>query len=116
MEYTKEMSFCHITYLELRVIGSKLGAYILYISINLTRKFMAFIKQKETRYVIERIGSMSSDVYRVVDTLEEVQTIVGTVDEDDDSFDDWTDFLAGKKHVVTCGDYSWKITRCGKSE
>jgi hypothetical protein len=71
-----------------------------------------FFQQKELRYVIERAGSMEYDVYRVVDTIEEVFKVIGHIDEDFQ--DEWEEFINLKTKVFKDDD-NWKVTRCDKS-
>lgn len=71
---------------------------------------MEFFKQKETRYVIERIGSMGLDVWRVVDTIDEIMQVTNTLDDDFES--EWNAFINDESKVYM--DDSWKITRCKK--
>ncbi len=67
-------------------------------------------KQKETRYVIERVGSMDLDVFRVVDTIDEIMQVTHTLDDDFES--EWNDFINDESNVYN--DDSWRITRCKK--
>lgn len=53
---------------------------------------MAFM-QKETRYVVMRSGHAEYDPYRVVDTIDEVMQVIGTIDDDCES--EWNEFISG---------------------
>jgi hypothetical protein len=76
---------------------------------------MAFILQKETRYVIEKGGAFEWSVHRVVDTIEEVIAICASAIDMDECEDEWNDFISGKSRTFSYED-RWKITCCKKSE
>ena len=75
---------------------------------------MAYIAQKETRYVIERGSAFDWRVYRVVDTIEEVIEICDSSIDKDECADDWNDFISGQSLHFTYDD-QWKITCVKKS-
>ena len=73
-------------------------------------------KQKETRYVIERVSSGGWNIYGVVDTISEVGSIV--IDEsegmDKRTQASWDKFQSGSTDMFTDCE-RWQVTKCNKA-